>query len=161
MTCKITKALIMVWIAIMAFSTIAWADGAGPSTPVGVPAYWQFPLIKGTFTVCYRVFEDTPEAYDMHVVLKRNKTSRLYVISDRKVSSESIDLCKYKDLPMEELIIKYELDPRNLGVEKDFNLEGVPVITELKILGSSHCEDKHKTIIFGELKIRVFQDRER
>lgn len=157
---KITKVLIMVWIAIIAFSTTAWADGAGPSTSVEVPAYWKFPLIKGTFTVCYRVFEETPEAYDIHVVLKRNKTSKLYVISDRKVTSESLDLCAYQELLMEELIKKYEFDPRNLGVGEDFHLEGVPVITELKISGSSHCEDKHKTMIYGELEIRVFQDRE-
>lgn len=158
MISKITKAVIAVWMVTMAFSTVAWADGAPTSPVVPVPAFWKYPLIKGTFTVCYRVFKDTPEYYDIHVVLKRFKTSKLYVISDRKVTSECKNICDYeKDFTMEQLIEKYEFDPRNLKVEKGFNLEGVPVITELKILGSSHCEDKHKAMLYGELKIRVFR----
>ncbi len=157
MMSKIAKALIAVWIVTMAFSTMAWADGCPPVPIVPVPPYWDFSEIKGTFTVCYRVFEDTPEHYDIHVVLKRLNKSKLYFISDRSVMPDSKDLCKYKDLTMKELIQKYEFDPRLLGVHKDFDLEGVPVITELKILGSSHCEDKHKAMLYGELKIRVFQ----
>lgn len=151
MMSKITKALIVVWMVTVAFSTMAWADGAGPSGIEGVPTVREYPLIQGTFTVSYRKFEDAPKFFDIHVVLEGSKT---YLI-ERTVSSESIDLCMYKCLTMDELIKKYEGDPSAQKVQKAFGFKGIPVITELKILESNDCDDKHKAMLYGTLKIRV------
>ena len=150
MMSKITKALIAVWMVTMAFSTMAWADGAPPPCPK-VPKMQELPLIQGTFTVSYRKFEVTPKFFDIHVVLEGSKT---YLI-ERSVRSDSKDICKYQYLAMDELIEKFACDPSDQKVAKNFNLKGIPVITELKILKSNNCEDKNRAMLYGTLKIRV------
>lgn len=153
MKSKITKALIVVWIVTMAFSTMAWADGAGPPPIVGIPQFMECPLIKGEFTVSYEPFDpgQTPTHFIIHVVLEGTMP---YIIR-RTVTEKSLDICDYQNESMKNLIEKYASYPKNYKVHKDFNLEGVPVISEIKLKGYN-CNDKHKAMLRGELKIRVY-----
>lgn len=152
---KTATILLAGWIITIGFSVMAWGDGAPAPPTTGVPQVREYPLIQGTFTVGYRKSQKkTPEFFDIHVVLKRKSDIKMYSI-ERSVTTGSLDICKYKNETMDDLINKYKWEPTNQKVVDDFGLQGIPVITELKILESNHCDDEDRAMLYGTLKIRV------
>lgn len=167
---------VMVCIMISFLSLTAIADGGReealgicktPPTPTN-----ESPLINGTFTATRFRLE---KAYSIQCVLKMSRwvnekevTSKektmipevlkgkekeiTYIHTFEKVIRENIPLCNYTE---QELFQKYWPRPCNVGIQKQFNLQGFPVLTELKILSKSDCENEELAAIQGSFKIRV------
>lgn len=85
-------------------------------------------------------------------LLKGKEQEIVYLHTFEKVIKEQKSLCRYSE---QELFEKYWPRPCNVEIQKKFNLEGFPVLTEIKILEKSDCEDEQLQAIFGSFKIRV------
>lgn len=149
-------------LSLICFST-AWADGGTEPAATGCGTLPQptelSPLITGHFTaVPWKLEGQAPKQYDIHVVLKRmqwingkeEKIIRLYAF--RKDIVEQKSLCEYTEC---EIVQKYLFSPCNRDAEKLFDIKGIPVLTELKVLAKDNCGDPENTMIYGSFKIRV------
>ncbi|MEW5910193.1 MAG: hypothetical protein AB1659_10375 [Thermodesulfobacteriota bacterium] len=174
------KTGLLLWVLVVFVMGIAAADGgredalkhcANPPAPTT-----QSALITGTFTATrFRVEGHKAKDYTIQCVLKmsrwipndergskekdlipavlKGKEDELtYVHTFEKVIKESTPLCAYTE---KELFEKYWPRPCNVGIQDQFKLQGFPVLTELKILSKSDCQDNELAAIHGSFKIRV------
>ncbi|OGP63680.1 MAG: hypothetical protein A2V65_08175 [Deltaproteobacteria bacterium RBG_13_49_15] len=170
----------LVVFAVVAFSySIILADGGNerpdprceaPPAPTN-----NSPLIYGTFTATrFRVEGQLPKDYSIQCVLKMsrwmnkkelgkkekeaipqlkgNEQEIVYLHTFEKEIKEQKSLCDYSE---QDLFEKYWPRPCNVEIQKKFNLEGFPILTEIKILKQSDCENEQLQAIYGSFKIRV------
>jgi len=155
-----------VWLTMMlliAGCVAAWADG-GTETAIeqckNPPmATDMSPRIEGTFTATYIQKEGAlPKKFDIHVVLSRTQLlegkekKTVHLLRFTRADTEGWPLCKYTTV---ELGKKYWPTACNRYIQKLFNIDGYPVLTDLKILSQDHCEDRENAMIYGSFMLRV------
>lgn len=149
------------------FCGIAAGDGGGPEPTAGCASLPQpteaSPLVTGFFSVAYdkstcsiKYPEECPH-YDVHVVLERSDFESQVEQDVRHlfsfpVSKGDRNLCSYTDA---ELKAKYKLAPCIYKVGQAFNLQGVPVLTDLSVTSRDFCCAAADAMISGTIKIRV------
>lgn len=155
----------LVFAIVLAVFATAWADGGSfPTIPIGDgPESWK-QEIHGDFTAKYVPFYDHPMEFNIEVVLW------IYTIKNQKVESiektynlkktvdiDSKRLCDYTE---SYLIKRYAQTAAEMGVVDDFTslgaqMQGFPVLKEMKILKKTNCGDLQNAMISGTLKIEV------
>lgn len=158
-------AMVLVFVMVFAVFATALADGGSfPTIPISDgPESWKRE-IQGNFTAKYVQFIDHPVEYYIEVVLWT------YTIKNQKVESVEktysftktvdIDSKKLCDYTESYLIKRYARMAEEMGVVDDFKLlgaqmQGFPVLKELKILKKTNCGDLQNAMISGKLKIEV------
>ena len=158
--------LLLTLLFTLVFYGIASGDGGGWEIPLPcqkLPEPNSGPYLKGTFTVAYD--QSNPNRYDIHVILeKEEKTFGCakseggvkHLFSFQMVKTQtSKPMCKYENAELKE---KYKYGPCMSKAGEKFNLQGVPVLTELSVTQKENCGDTGDTpeaMIYGTIKIRV------
>lgn len=165
MKTKTAMMSIMVLWMILGVYGAALADGGVEPPKISCASLPQAtldsPLIHGTFTATPWALEgQPPKKYDIHMVLKMwqlkdgkdREIIRLY--SFQKDIVDLIPLCTYTEL---DLINKYLVSACNRDIQKLFNIAGVGVLTELKILKMDNCDDPEidNDMVHGTFKVRI------
>ena len=158
--------LLLTLIFTLGFYEIVLGDGGGWEIPPAcqkLPAPDSGPYLKGTFTSAYD--QSNPDRYDIHVVLEKEEKTFGCAKSDGGVkhlfsfqmvkTTSSKPMCKYESSELKE---KYKYAPCMSKVGEKYNLQGIPVLTELAVTQQENCGDTGDTpeaMIYGTIKIRI------
>ena len=150
---------------------MAFAEGGEPP-PVppctNLPPPNSGPYLKGYLIVTYDKYaartELQPEHYNVAAILEEDKgvfgcsNSKAKHIFSISLPVGNRDLCSLND---NYFIQTYGHMPCNLDVGKPFGLQGIPVITELKITNKDNCGDIEKAKILGTVRIRIVPPKQK
>jgi hypothetical protein len=151
---------LLAFVLIFGFSGMAFGGGGGPESPVPCPAGTpEDPLpeqknckfLRGDFTVAREVGFCGDVFYSVHVELKKGGERHLFSFNASPVE----DLCGVSEADLEDL---FASAPCEAGVGLAFDLDGIPVISDLSITVQDSCET-FGAMIKGEIVVCVPQDK--
>jgi hypothetical protein len=89
--------------------------------------------------------EKCPGFKSAEIDVTRLHTFQKYIVIDKK-------LCEYTN---NDLVSLYWARPCNVAIQKEFDLKGHAVLSDIKITNRNHCDDMERAAISGTFKIRV------
>lgn len=179
---KVLICLVVISMYLLGLTGTGTAGTGGPGpTPAcsNLPAPTAGKILTGVFTAAYdtdqcAVDNEKCKGIEIHVVVSGTTKKRvgseiltktvqhLYSFSTTlyppSTSSSPpptpIDLCD-PSLDNATLKSRFEKMPCTFGVGNDFGLQGVPVVTDVKITKRDFCNDAKKKMMTGTISIRV------
>jgi hypothetical protein len=147
---------LLIFMLIFGFSNVAFGGGGGPEDPYPCPAGTpEDPLpepnagkfLRGEFTAARYLDTFFGIKFSVHIYLKKGKQEHLFSF----LANNVLDVCALTD---DDLIETFKTAPCKAGADIAFELEGIPVISYLKILQKEQCETD-SAMIRGEIDVRV------